>query len=86
MALLSFDTEKYDVLREQGVAFSLEEGKIMPVPEFNMPLIIRNHSAQQMVDRLDRQVKILMQYKYEFITYKSFFTYETRNDRTPDIQ
>ncbi len=55
-------------------------------PEFNMPLIFKNHSGQQIMDCLDHLVKMLKQRGHEFITYKSFFAYETRNNRTPGIQ
>ena len=41
-------------------------------PEFKMPFIIKNHSGQQMCDRLDRLVKMLLAYGHEFITYTEF--------------
>ena len=41
-------------------------------PEFKMPFIIRNHSGQQMVDRLDRLVAMLRKRGHEFITYNEF--------------
>ncbi len=66
--------------------YSLEFYELKAHPEFNMLQIIRNHSRQQMVDHFDRLVKLLKQRGHEFITYKSFFAYETRNDRTPGIQ
>ena len=37
-----------------------------------MPFIIKNHSGQQMCDRLDRLVKMLLAYGHEFITYTEF--------------
>jgi uncharacterized tellurite resistance protein B-like protein len=37
-----------------------------------MPYIIRNHSGQEMVDRLDRLIKQFKKHHYEFITYKTF--------------
>ena len=41
-------------------------------PEFKMPFIIKNHSGQQMCDRLDRLVKMLKARGHEFITYHEF--------------
>ena len=41
-------------------------------PEFKMPFIIKNHSGQQMCDRLDRLVKMLKARGHEFITYNEF--------------
>ena len=41
-------------------------------PEFKMPFIIRNHSGQQMVERLDRLVKMLKNNGHKFITYNEF--------------
>ena len=41
-------------------------------PEFKMPFIIKNHSGQQMCDRLDRLVKMLKNGGHEFITYNEF--------------
>ena len=41
-------------------------------PEFKMPFIIKNHSGQQMCERLDRLVKMLLAHGYEFITYTEF--------------
>jgi peptidoglycan/xylan/chitin deacetylase (PgdA/CDA1 family) len=41
-------------------------------PEFNMPFIIKNHSGKQMVERLDRLVKMLKKYQYAFVTYSEF--------------
>ena len=43
-------------------------------PEFRMPFIIRNHSGRQMVQRLDRLVKMLKQHNHQFITYNEFVT------------
>ena len=42
-------------------------------PEFKMPFIIRNHSGREMVERLDKLIKMLKANKHEFITYKDFF-------------
>lgn len=41
-------------------------------PEFKMPYIIRNHSGQQMVERLDNLVKMLKSQGHKFITYNEF--------------
>ena len=41
-------------------------------PEFKMPFIIRNNSGQKMVERLDRLIKMLKNYKYSFMTYSEF--------------
>lgn len=41
-------------------------------PEFKMPFIIRNHSGQQMCERLDRLVKMLKARGYAFVTYNEF--------------
>lgn len=41
-------------------------------PEFKMPFIIKNHSGQQMVDRLDRLIKMLQAEGHSFITYTEF--------------
>lgn len=41
-------------------------------PEFKMPFIIRNHSGKQMMERLDRLVKMLKGRGHEFITYEEF--------------
>ena len=41
-------------------------------PEFKMPYIIRNHSGQQMVQRLDRLIRMLKDRQQEFITYTEF--------------
>ena len=41
-------------------------------PEFKMPFIIKNHSGQQMCDRLDRLVKMLKRGGHQFITYTEF--------------
>ena len=41
-------------------------------PEFKMPFIIRNHSGQEMAERLDSLVKMLKGRGHEFITYKEF--------------
>jgi hypothetical protein len=41
-------------------------------PEFKMPFIIKNHSGRQMMQRLDRLVKMLKADGHEFITYTDF--------------
>lgn len=41
-------------------------------PEFKMPFIIRNHSGQEMVGRLDRLIKMLKNEGHRFITYNEF--------------
>ena len=41
-------------------------------PEFKMPFIIKNHSGQEMVQRLDRLIKMLKSRQQTFITYKEF--------------
>ena len=41
-------------------------------PEFKMPFIIRNHSGQQMVQRLDRLIKMLKGHGHQFTTYAVF--------------
>lgn len=38
-------------------------------PEFKMPFIIKNHSGQEMVNRLSRLIQMLKQRGHEFITY-----------------
>jgi hypothetical protein len=37
-----------------------------------MPFIIKNHSGQQMYERLDRLVKMLQAHGHEFITFTEF--------------
>ena len=41
-------------------------------PEYKMPFIIRNHSGRQMVERLDRLIKMLKERGHQFTTYSSF--------------
>ena len=41
-------------------------------PEYNIPFIIRNHSGHEMVQRLDRLIKMLLEHQQEFITFKDF--------------
>ena len=41
-------------------------------PEYRMPFIIRNHSGMDMVNRLDRLVKMMKRRDAEFITYTDF--------------
>lgn len=43
-------------------------------PEFKMPFIIKNHSGEQMFQRLDRLIKMLKQRGSEFITFQEFVT------------
>ena len=42
-------------------------------PEYKMPFIIRNHSGRQMMERLDRLVKMLQQRHHEFVTFTEFY-------------
>ena len=41
-------------------------------PEFKMPFIIKNHSGQQMAQRLGRLIKMLKGNGHEFITFTDF--------------
>lgn len=41
-------------------------------PELKMPFIIRNHSGQQMMERLDSLIKMLKVRSHEFITFNEF--------------
>ena len=41
-------------------------------PELKMPFIIRNHSGQQMMERLDSLIKMLKGRRHEFITFNDF--------------
>lgn len=41
-------------------------------PELKIPFIIRNHSGQEMVGRLDRLIKMLKSRGHRFITYDEF--------------
>ena len=41
-------------------------------PELRMPFIIRNHSGRQMMERLNRLVKMLQQRGHEFITFTEY--------------
>ena len=41
-------------------------------PELKMPFIIRNHSGRQMMERLDRLIKMLKGRGHEFITFSEF--------------
>ena len=41
-------------------------------PELKMPFIIRNHSGQQMTERLDSLIKMLKGRGHEFITFNEF--------------
>ena len=40
--------------------------------EFKIPFIIRNHSGQEMMQRLDRLIKMLKSRQHKFITFKEF--------------
>ena len=40
--------------------------------EFKIPFIIRNHSGQEMMQRLDRLIKMLKNRQHKFITFKEF--------------
>ena len=51
-------------------------------PEMKMPFIIRNHSGQQMCDRLDRLIKMLKQRGHKFVTYAPF-AYEQKQRLAP---
>lgn len=42
-------------------------------PEFKMPFIIKNHSGRQMMQRLDRLIKMLKNHQKEFITFDEFY-------------
>ena len=46
-------------------------------PEFKMPFIIRNHSGREMVERLDRLIKMLKTKNHKFITYNEFVNLKT---------
>ena len=41
-------------------------------PEFRIPFIIRNHSGRQMMQRLDRLIKMLKREQYAFLTFNEF--------------
>lgn len=41
-------------------------------PEFRIPFIIRNHSGSQMMQRLDRLIKMLKEEQFAFITFNEF--------------
>lgn len=43
-------------------------------PEFKMPFIIKNHSGEQMFQRLDRLIKMLKSRGNEFVTFQEFVT------------
>ena len=46
-------------------------------PEFKMPFIIRNHSGREMVERLDRLIKMLKTKNHQFLTYNEFVNLKT---------
>ncbi len=46
-------------------------------PELKMPFIIRNHSGQEMIGRLDRLIKMLKNEGHQFITYNEFVNMHT---------
>jgi len=48
-------------------------------PEFKMPFIIKNHSGWQMVERLDRLVKMLKGRGHKFMTYNEYTRQFTDN-------
>lgn len=41
-------------------------------PEFKIPFIIKNHSGREMMQRLDRLIKMLRKQENEFITFNEF--------------
>ena len=41
-------------------------------PEFKIPFIIKNHSGREMMQRLDRFIKMLRKQENEFITFNEF--------------
>lgn len=41
-------------------------------PEYKIPFIIKNHSGNEMADRLDRLVKMLKSRNQEFVTFSEF--------------
>ena len=47
-------------------------------PEYRMPFIIRNHSGQQMVDRLSRLIAMLKERGHQFVTYHEFTLQKTQ--------
>lgn len=47
-------------------------------PEFRMPFIIRNHSGRQMMQRLDRLIKMLKNRQEEFITFDEFYAHHNQ--------
>lgn len=49
-------------------------------PEFRMPFIIRNHSGQQMCQRLDNLIKMLNERNEQFITFHEFVHRQTNNN------
>lgn len=42
-------------------------------PEFKLPFIIKNHSGQQLVNRLNNLIIFLKNHNQEFITYSQFY-------------
>ena len=49
-------------------------------PELRMPFIIRNHSGQELCDRLDRLILMLKAEGHSFITFKEFVE-KVKNER-----
>jgi hypothetical protein len=41
-------------------------------PEYKIPFIIKNHSGNEMANRLDRLVKMLKSRNQEFVTFSEF--------------
>lgn len=50
-------------------------------PEFKLPFIIRNHSGKDMVERLDRLVKMLKSENHQFITYNEFVDIHSKSNK-----
>ena len=55
-------------------------------PEFKVPFIIRNHSGQEMVQRLDRLVGMLKDRQQAFVAYKEFTVVCGQNDKLMNEQ
>ncbi|MCR4919064.1 MAG: polysaccharide deacetylase family protein [Prevotella sp.] len=50
-------------------------------PEFRLPFIIRNNSGQQMVQRLDRLIKMLKEHDSSFLTFNEFYALKHHTPR-----
>lgn len=48
-------------------------------PELKIPFIIRNHSGQEMVHRLDNLIKMLKNQGHQFITYNEFVDFHSKS-------